>query len=491
MAPFAAAPSDQPFHAADGAVIDALPVGVYVCDRDARIIRFNVRAVELWGREPQAEDRYCASLRLLRPDGTVLPHDESPMRDVLRTGQAVRDAELGIARPDGSRVVVRATVVPLTDADGEVVGAVNTFEDITEQRQLEAVLRAQERDLQDFVDNATEGLHWVGPDGVILWANQAELDLLGYARDEYIGHHIAEFHAEREVIEDILARLTAGESLRNYEARMRCKDGSLRHVLVNSNVLWREGRFIHTRCFTRDVTDRRRAEELLKETARLKDEFTLTFAHELRQPLAPMVTAVEMLKLSDQAEPRQRALDVLDRQVRQMQRLLDDLLDSARIGTGKIELQRTPLDLRELALQAASTITPLAERRKQQVVLSLPDEEARVEADAHRMQQVLSNLLTNAVKYTPDGGRITVTVEKRGRDVELRVRDTGRGIPADRLPYIFDLFVQVSPHGGGLGIGLSVVRRLIEAHGGTVQARSNGLEQGSEFLVTLPLAGAN
>lgn len=265
-APVATGPFGLPFGAVDSALMDALPVAVYVCDREARIVGFNRRAVELWGRDPSPGERFCGSLRMIRPDGSVLPHHECPMADVLQTGEAVRDAGVIVERPDGSRVTVSVTIVPLTDATGHVAGAVDTFQDVGELQRLDDAVSRRELELHDFVENATEGLQWAGPDGVILWANQAELDLLGYSRDEYIGHHIAEFHLDREVIDDILARLWKNESVREGESRLRCKDGSIRHVLINSNVLWRDGEFVHTRCFTRDITERKRAEDALRES---------------------------------------------------------------------------------------------------------------------------------------------------------------------------------------------------------------------------------
>ena len=136
--------------------------------------------------------------------------------------------------------------------------------DITERKRAEEALRRSERDLSDFFDNASVGLHWVGPDGVILRVNQTELDLLGYSREEYLGHHITEFHVGQTAIQDILTRLTRGEALREYPAQLRCKDGSMRDVLINSNVLFEAGQFIHTRCFTRDVTEQKQAEEALR-----------------------------------------------------------------------------------------------------------------------------------------------------------------------------------------------------------------------------------
>jgi PAS domain S-box-containing protein len=187
------------------------------------------------------------------------------MARCLRERKEFRGEEIVIERPDGSRIFVQATATPYFDDRGELIGAVNVLVDITDRRRMEQQLRRSERELADFFDNAAVGLHWVGPDGTILRANRAELDLLGYAPEEYIGHHIAEFHADREVIEDILRRLRAGAELRDYEARMRCKDGTIKHVAISSNVLWEDGRFIHTRCFTRDVTDRKRTEETLRE----------------------------------------------------------------------------------------------------------------------------------------------------------------------------------------------------------------------------------
>ncbi len=187
------------------------------------------------------------------------------MARCLRERKEFRDEEIVIERSDGSRVWVQANATPYFDDRGELVGAVNVLVDVTERRRAEQEIRRHERELADFFDNATVGLHWVGPDGIILRANRAELSLLGYAQEEYVGRHIAEFHADREVIEDILRRLSAGEELHDYPARLRCKDGSIRHVLISSNVFREGGRFVHTRCFTRDVTDHQRAEATLRE----------------------------------------------------------------------------------------------------------------------------------------------------------------------------------------------------------------------------------
>ncbi|MBC7930285.1 MAG: PAS domain S-box protein, partial [Rubrivivax sp.] len=193
---------------------------------------------------------------------------ESPVAKVLREGETIGLANhtVLIAR-DGAETPIDDSGAPIKDERGRTTGVVLVFHNISERRKTEASLRQRERELTDFIENATVGLHWVGADGTILWANRAELEMLGYESEEYIGHNIAEFHANDEVIADILTRLTGKDELHNYEARLRHKNGSIRHGLISSNVLWDErGEFIHTRCFTRDITERKQAEERLRES---------------------------------------------------------------------------------------------------------------------------------------------------------------------------------------------------------------------------------
>lgn len=246
-------------------MIDALPAAIYITDAEGRLTHFNRAAVEFSGREPQlGSDQWCVTWKLYYPDGTPMPHEECPMAAALKEGRSINGAEVIAERPDGKRVWFEAYPSPLRNDEGKIAGGINMLIDITERKQAEKQFRRSEQELTDFFENATIGLHWVGPDGIILRANQAELDLLGYTREEYVGRHIADFHADQDVIEDILRRLKAGEELHDYEARMRCKDGSIRHVLISSNVLWEEDEFIHTRCFTRDVTERKQAEEAVR-----------------------------------------------------------------------------------------------------------------------------------------------------------------------------------------------------------------------------------
>jgi CheY-like chemotaxis protein len=232
----------------------------------------------------------------------------------------------------------------------------------------------------------------------------------------------------------------------------------------------------------------------LQEADRRKDEWLAMLAHELRNPLAPIRNAVQFLRLKGPPDPDlQNARDIIERQLRQMTRLVDDLLDVARIGRGKLTLHREPVSLGAVLTSAVESSRPLIEAAGHDLAVALPPEPILVEADPTRLAQVFLNLLNNAAKYTPPGGRLWLTAERQGREAVVRVRDTGVGIPAPMLPHIFEMFTQVDRSlersQGGLGIGLTLVKRLVEMHGGSVEAKSEGPGQGSEFVVRLPVVG--
>jgi len=245
------------------------------------------------------------------------------------------------------------------------------------------------------------------------------------------------------------------------------------------------------RSLQKEVAERARAERALQEADRNKDEFLAMLAHELRNPLAPIRNALQLMRM-DPSEPRlQWAQEVIHRQLVSLTRLVDDLLDVSRITRGKITLSRQPLDIATLINQAIETIEPLVLEREHQLALRVPPEPMQVDGDPTRLTQALANVLGNAAKYTERGGRIDLICTRRGADVEIRVRDNGIGIPAELLPRIFDLFTQLDRRSdqaiSGLGIGLALVRRLLEMHGGTISALSEGAGTGSEFVICLPL----
>jgi signal transduction histidine kinase len=239
-----------------------------------------------------------------------------------------------------------------------------------------------------------------------------------------------------------------------------------------------------------DITDRQRAVEALQEADRRKDEFLATLAHELRNPLAPISSGLHILRSSQDQSHRATAVEIMERQIGQMVRLVDDLLDVARITTGKVEVRHEPLDLAVAITDALETSEPMLGDRRQSLTITLPPQPVYVSGDRTRLAQVFANLLNNSHKYSEPGQPITIAVSRDGGNAVIRVRDAGMGIHPEMLPRVFDMFRQADRTGGrsrgGLGIGLSLVKRIVELHGGTVTAHSEGLGLGSEFVVRLP-----
>ena len=302
---------------------------------------------------------------------------------------------------------------------------------------------------------------------------------------------------------------------RRFALRRTARDCDV--SLTISPVRDRHGRVVGASKVGRDITARKRAAEEaqaaqklltesrdelqrlnaeLSEADRRKDEFLAVLAHELRNPLAPIRNAVHYLGLKASPDPALRnARDIIDRQVRHLVRLVDDLLDISRISSGKIGLRKERVSLALIVTNAVEASRPAIESENHQLTVTLPAEPVYLDADLTRLAQVLQNLLNNAAKYTAPGGKIGLHAEFDGHSVAIRVVDTGIGIPREMLPRVFDLFTQVDRSiersSGGLGIGLTLVQRLVELHGGTVEARSDGPDKGSEFIVRLPASVAS
>lgn len=263
-------------------------------------------------------------------------------------------------------------------------------------------------------------------------------------------------------------------------------------IELTGAVEYEAGNPVRMRGVVRDITDRKEMELELKDAHRRKDEFLATLAHELRNPLAPIRNALQILKVSrGDSTTLQSITEMMDRQVRHLVRLVDDLLDVSRVMEGKIELRKERVDLLSVVTDAVETAQPQISDNQHTLEIRLPREPVYVQADPVRLTQIIGNLLTNAAKYTETGGRITLTAERNGSELFLRVLDTGIGVACDMLTRIFDLFVQVDNSStrsqGGLGIGLTLVKNLVEMHGGEITATSAGLGQGSEFVVRLPM----
>jgi two-component system CheB/CheR fusion protein len=293
--------------------------------------------------------------------------------------------------------------------------------------------------------------------------------------------------ALRTLLEEILPR---NPSFQDFEVNHDFEHIGQKTMLLNARRFSSEGRFELILLAIEDITDRRRAEKAVKEVERRKEEFIAVLAHELRNPLASINLAARLVQRTVSEKDRSRSLEVLVHQVKSLNRLIEDLLDVSRLSKGKIHLRMETVDLASVISRAVESVTALAEERGHELSVSVPREPMMVEGDPMRLEQVFGNLLTNACKYMEKGGRITVTAGAEGGDLIVRVRDTGEGISAEMLPGLFEMFTQVesSMHRsrGGLGIGLSLARTLVEMHGGSVQVASDGVGLGSEFSVRLP-----
>jgi PAS domain S-box-containing protein len=501
-------------------LLDTLPVGAYTCDAEGLITYFNERAVEAWGRRPKLNapvERFCGSYRLYSPDGAQIPHDQCWMALAIKENKAYEGREIVIERPDGSRRTVLAHVNPFYNEAGKLLGAVNIVVDITDHKKAEAVM-AQ---MAAIVESSDDAIVSKDLNGIITSWNKGAQKLFGYTAEEVIGKSITILiPPDRENEESyILDRIRRGEEVDHYETVRRRKDSSEIAVsLTVSPVRDKTGKVIGASKIARDISERKRAEIereelLLKETAaraeaeaanRGKDEFLAIVSHELRAPLNAILGYNYMLREETPDAARLKSsCDVIERNAKMQLRLIEDLLDSARIASGKLRLELRSLDISPVIADAIDMMRPAAEA--QGVLLRVvkedgsgPEESAPpnpqpaiVRGDAARLQQIIWNLLSNAIKFTPAGGRVELRAERAEGHIRIIVSDTGNGIPPEFMPYVFDRFRQADSSGsrryGGLGLGLALVKRLVELHGGKVEAASEGHGRGSTFTVTLPL----
>ncbi len=377
--------------------------------------------------------------------------------------------------------------------------------ELTEQaQQAEQQLHVSEVHYRRLFESAKDGILILDNNtGRIIDANPFMSDLLGYSRSDFSGKELWEIglFADKAANEAAVRELREKGYLRYENLPLESNHGRRVEVEVVANV-HREDQQSVIQFNIRDITDRRRMEALLREQAvelsdlhRRKDEFLAMLSHELRSPLAPITHAVQLLGLQQGSESpiQQQAYGIIERQLGQLQHLVDDLLEVSRITTNRVQLRRERVVLSQVVERSVEAIRPLVEQRRHELTVSLPAEPIWLHADAARLEQVLVNLLTNAAKYTDEGGHVWLTVEHglatRGECI-IRVRDTGVGISPALLPHVFDLFTQsersLERSQGGLGIGLALVQRLTELHGGGVEAHSTP-GQGSEFVVHLPV----
>jgi PAS domain S-box-containing protein len=361
------------------AVLDALPVGVFIANADGDLVEVNERARQIWGPPPRVQsiDEYVAYRGWWHDTGVPLESHDWAMARALTRGEVSIDEVIDIERFDGRRATIINNAAPIRDADGTIIGGIVAELDITEQKRIE-------------------------------------------------------------------------------------------HELLL-------------------------AKEQAEEASRAKDDFLATVSHELRTPLTAILGWARMIRMPDlDPATRDEALETIERNAKAQAQLIDDILDVSRIVSGKLRIDVSTVDLREIAETALATLRPAASAKRIALTTDLPSKPVTVKGDASRLQQVVWNILANAIKFTPDGGNVELTLVERDRQACIRVRDTGDGIDAHFLPHVFDRFRQAdngtSRRHGGLGLGLAIVRHLVELHGGTVRAESGGVGHGATFEVRLPAA---
>ena len=478
---------------------------VIATDLRGRVTYLNGVAEELtgWSRSAAVGEPLDAVFRVI--DETTRDPVENLALRAMREGAVLglSDHSLLIRR-DGRELAIDDSAAPIRDERGQVSGCVLIFRDVAgrrrEERRSAAELAAASL-LASIVSSSHDAIVSKSLEGIIQTWNEGAEHLFGWTAEQAVGRHISLVIPADRLDEEteILARLRAGERIDHFDTVRQHRDGRQFDVsLTVSPVRDADGRITGASKIARDISEQKRAEARirqlmsdLQEADRRKDEFLATLAHELRGPLAPLRNSVEVMKLArGDGAIQDRARDTIDRQLTQMERLIEDLLDIARITRNKLILRRTPLELATVIQQAVEGCRPLAEAAKHEVSVDLPAEPLRMDGDAVRLVQVFGNLLSNACKYTDPGGRITLRGTREDGEIVVSVSDDGIGIRPDLLPRVFDIFTQVDSRleraRGGLGLGLALVKRLIEMHGGSVKAFSNGLGRGSEFTVRLP-----
>jgi two-component system CheB/CheR fusion protein len=472
---------------------DLAPLGIFETDLEGRFERVNDKFCELTGRTREA-------LLSLRSEDITHPDDLAAHREDferIRAGlvPSVR-RERRYLREDGETVWVELHRFGIPDSHGKAAFTVGIAEDITERKDMEMVLRRREARFRALMNSAPV-LIWVSGLEGMEYVNQAYLEYLGVDSHEVLANAWTYFlHPEdRDGYAAAYDQAVKSTLPFEHQFRFRRADGEYRWLMaVALPQFGQAGTFAGYTGASFDITALKQAEMSLRTADQRKDEFIAMLAHELRNPLAPITNIVQMMRAQNlDAKTMDWAHEVLDRQLNNIGRMVNDLLDVSRVSHGKIQLHRERVELSDLVTRSVDALRATIEAAEKQIAIELPTAPVVMFADPVRLEQVIGNLVHNAVKFTAHGGHIFVrtTVTESPQEVWIHIRDDGDGITADALPRVFDLFMQgntsLDRAQGGLGIGLSLVRGLVELHGGTIEAKSDGAGTGSEFIVKLPL----
>ena len=457
---------------------------------------WNAAAEQLFGFT--AEQAIGKHISLIIPPERIA--EENQIVAKLKAGQRLEHFETERLRSDGQRIIVSLTISPIKDDSGKVIGASKIVRDVTDRKRVES----ERQNFVTLIENSTDFVGLCDMEGIPFFINRAGLAMVGLESIEAArGTPVQAFffpEDQPKIMNEFFPQvLEQGHG--EIEIRFRhFKTGEARWMAYKVVTLTDAGgHAVGFATVSQDVTERKRLEDNLRrlaadlsETDRRKNEFLATLAHELRNPLAPMSNMLQVAKRADgDRAVLKQAHETIERQLDQMVRLVDDLLDLNRITHDRLELRRGEVELSSVVQQAVEVARPLIDAAGHELIIDLPPEPVFLNADRARLAQVFGNLLNNSCKYTRPNGRISLTATRLGDEVEVTVKDNGAGIPPDKLDSIFDMFMQVDKTSkrsqGGLGIGLTLVKRLVEMHGGSIEARSAGEGMGSEFVVRLPV----
>ena len=417
--------------------------------------------------------------------------------DRLRTTGMLHGEELELRRSDGGVLPVSLCATAFYDCDGKIVGCRAVWRDLSPLRFRDELIRQGEARYHNSFQHSAIGITHCDLDGRYILANRRFCNIVGYSLEELSYKTFSEITHSDDLHQEMeMRRRLAAQEIETYQLEKRYIHQSGRVVWVSVFVSLErdsEGKPIATHSYIEDISSRKELEDELRSAIRQRDQFLAMLSHELRNPLGAILNTCAVLgRRKNFSKNLQGPIAIVTRQARQMAELLDDLLDVSRITTGKIKLEKAPVELSQIADEAVESQQSLAASRGQRLAVTYCDEPLQVFGDRSRLVQVVVNLLNNAIKYTGDGGTISVLLEKHGRVGRIRVKDNGVGLEPEQIESLFEMFAQkdatLDRSGGGMGLGLHLVRKLVDFHSGRVIGQSEGLGKGSEFIVELPLS---
>ena len=473
------------------AIEDIRDYAIFMTDANGLVTNWNVGAQHILGyTEQEIVGKDAGKLFTLEDRGKLIPEKE--LETAAVAGRA--EDERWHVRRDGSRFWASGVVTPVRDQSGNLIGFSKVMRDMTERNKL-----TEERDR--FFALTMDMLSIVQLDGRFQRVNPAFQEVLGYSEEELLSMSIFDLVHPDDLKGSVTGyqQLAAGEPIRFMENRLRCNDATYKWVAWSYFPLPEDGVAFGV---GRDTTDVRRIHEVLRLRAdaledanRVKDEFLATMSHELRTPLTSILGWARLLESNKLSEKdRERAIHVIQRNAEAQSKLIEDLLDVSRIITGKLKIDFQPASFAAITESVISSLRPAADAKQLQLESAIDPAAGPIMGDPARLQQVVTNLVSNAIKFTPAGGRIEVRLDRPDGTVRLEVQDTGIGIAPEHLPHIFERFRQVDSSNvrahGGLGLGLAIVDYLVRQQGGTVSVESNGMNSGATFRVEFPLTSS-